>query len=144
MVYDIGCAYKPKECIVLKSGESFKHKFYSELDDRYNYKLRIRGEVAIPYVNRTESVYPLYFRKLEDSLVKIKDEYALRFDEINKIKERSCYYMCRCDSKVAAGAKGEFSVKYRKTGGAANLKITFEILANISRLYYRVLESGRA
>ena len=79
---------------ILGAGERLKEKIDFNFNPRFSYKLRVRGEVNIPYETRTESIYPIYFRKLEDSLIKTNNEYTLEFNDINYAHERSATVSC--------------------------------------------------
>lgn len=79
--------------IILEMGETLKENIDFKANPRYTYKLRVRGEANIPYEHRTEDLYPIYFRKLEDSLINTSDGYSLEFNERNYAHERSAYYM---------------------------------------------------
>lgn len=120
--------------IILGSGETLKENIRSELDSRYSYKLRIRGEVNIPYHHRTESTYPIYFRKLEDSLVKTNDGYLLEFNEINCAHERSAYYMLTAELNI--DREYELVVKSKANKINNNFKVTAEIYYGEKRTRY--------
>lgn len=117
LVYDK--AYK--EVKTVTAGESLQETVTDCLDTRYRYKVRLRGEVGIPFNHRTEAIFPIYLRKIDDSLIKENEECILYFDESNYEYERSCYQMVRGDFAVdkpytlsvsakAKGIKGLFSV----------------------------------
>ena len=69
MPYTIAYREKYKKEKTLANSERFSTFIPHAIDERYAYKLRIRGGVAIPYSHRTEDTYPLYFRKIDDSLI---------------------------------------------------------------------------
>lgn len=122
--------------VEMSKGEALGIKISAPLDRRYAYKLRVRGEVAIPFDHRTEAIFPVYFRKLEDSLVKSGDAYALSFNDDNLEYERSCYQMVRAD--FAVGAEYLLSVKGRVAGEAEKFALSLEVYYGDShtRYYY--------
>ena len=93
--------------ITIKPGGKFVEEFKGPFDERYLYKVRIKGELDIPCTNRVEEIYPVYLRKLDDSLVFDGKEYFLTLNESNYEYERSCYYMCRAD--FISGTEYNFS-----------------------------------
>ena len=96
LIYDK--AYAQKQ--TLPAGGVLKETVAQPLDTRYRYKVRLRSEVGIPFNHRTEASFPVYFRKIDDSLLQTDGEYALCFDKSNLEHERSCYQMVRGDFKV--------------------------------------------
>ena len=120
--------------IILGMGETLKEKIDFNFNPRFSYKLRIRGEVNIPYETRTESVYPIYFRKLEDSLVKTNEGYSLEFNEINIAHERSVYYMLT--DELNADKEYELVVKSKAKGINNNFKVTAEVYYGEKRTRY--------
>lgn len=136
MAYKIVASKKYEESVIVEAGKIFKDNIAFNFDNRYNYKLRIRGEVNIPYQNRTEDLYPIYFRKLEDSLVKNGASYTLVFNETNAAYERSCYYMITDISEIDKGYN--LSVKVKAQGTEKNFKISAEVYYGDkrSRYYY--------
>ena len=55
MMYEIAASKKYDESVVIEAGKSFKDNISFDFNDRYNYKLRIRGEVNIPYSRATST-----------------------------------------------------------------------------------------
>ena len=135
-MYDVISSKKFDTPIILKPSESLKENLTFARDLRYSYKLRVRGEVNIPYQHRTEDIFPIYFRKIEDSLVKFGDEYALAFNQINLVHERSCY--CMVTDVLEVDKKYDFSAKVKACGADNNFKITAEVYygEKHSRYYY--------
>lgn len=120
----------------MRKGEALEIKVSAPTDRRYSYKLRVRGEVAIPFNHRTEALFPVYFRKLEDSLVKTEEGYALSFNADNFEHERSCYQMVRADFEP--GREYILSVKGRLHGAAESFTLSLEVYYGDShtRYYY--------
>lgn len=118
---------------VLGVGQTLTETVNQKLDDRYNYKVRLRGEVGIPYEHRTEDKYPIYFRKIDDSLC-FDGEYTLEFSLFNQVRERSCYNMVFADVKV--GESYDFSVRYKAKGIKDNFKVSAEIYYGKRRTRY--------
>ncbi|MBO5068666.1 MAG: hypothetical protein J6C62_09785 [Clostridia bacterium] len=66
---------------VITPGQTYTEKVDVQLDKRYNYKLRLRG-VGIPYTHRTETDYPIYFRKIEDHFCRLETHTRLNLTTI--------------------------------------------------------------
>lgn len=118
-------------------GKSLAVTLPDGLDDRYNYKLRVRGEVGIPFTDRTEATYPKYFRRLDDSLKEIDGGYALAFGAFNECHERSCYQLIRGIDKGEAS----FSLGYL-AHGIGEITVSLEIYygEQRTRYYYDVAD----
>lgn len=114
MVYDLVLNKEYSQVQKIGVGKTYVENLSFSPDKRYNYKLRLKGEVALPFMDRTEDIYPAYFRKLEDSLINRNGEYTLEFNSVNLSYERSCYNMCRGNFKV--GVPYDFSIKYMAQG----------------------------
>lgn len=136
MLYQIISSKKYDNLKTIKIGESITENLKTELDSRYNYKLRIRGQVGVPYVYRTEGAFPMYYRKLEDSLTLEKDEYVLNFDETNQVYERSLYYMLT--DELAVNVPYEFKLNAKAKGINGNFKASIEVYygEKKTRYYY--------
>ena len=119
---------------ILGIGETLNQEIKFDPNPRFSYKLRIRGEVDIPYETRTEDLYPIYFRKLEDSLQKINGEYTLEFDEINYAHERSAYYMLT--DNLNCKENYSFNIRAKANGIKDNLKVTIEVYYGEKRTRY--------
>lgn len=130
-------AYKKKYKVEksLASGESFSALIKERLDTRYRYKIRIRGGVNIPYADRTEDRYPLYFRKIDDSLIWHQDGYTLEFNSRNQAYERSCYTMIRDEFK-----EGDYTLSFLSKAQGINNNVTVQAEVyygeSHSRYYY--------
>ncbi len=120
----------------LPAGGVLKETVAQPLDTRYRYKVRLRGEVGIPFNHRTEATFPVYFRKIDDSLLQTDGEYALCFNKSNLEHERSCYQMVRGDFKV--GEAYTLGVTAKATGIKENFALTAEVYygASKTRYYY--------
>lgn len=118
----------------LSAGGSLQEKVEKQLDNRYRYKVRLRGEVGIPFNHRTEATFPVYFRKLDDSLSETGGEYALSFEESNLEYERSCYQMVRGDFKV--NETYTFGVTAKISGAKDNFALTAEVYYGDSKTRY--------
>jgi len=133
-------AYKKEyaEILRLSGGEALCDTLHGTIDPSLRYKLRVRGEVAIPDNHRTESVYPLYFRKIDESLKEIDGEYALSLDGSNLEYERSAYQMIR---GVPRG-RLDFSVKYRREGKLGEIRASIEVYYGQpnTRYYYETAD----
>lgn len=136
MVYQKVYSKEYKNAKTLSKGLCETEFLDCALDARYLYKIRLKGEIAIPYTNRVEEIYPVYLRKLEDSLSFDGTEYKLVFGDFNFEKERSCYYMCR--SKFEINKPYNFSVKYKASGVDSDLTVTLEVYygKQKTRYYY--------
>lgn len=134
MTYDKVFSKKFNNPLILNIGKTLKENVFFEFNPEYSYKLRIRGEVNIPYEHRTESVYPVYFRKLEDSLIKTNEGYSLEFNEHNFAYERSCYYMLTDELDI--DKEYELLVKAKANGIADNFKVTAEVYYGEKRTGY--------
>lgn len=121
-------------------GASLTETFSGAYDSRYAYKIRLRGEVGIPYLNRTEHTYPIYFRKLDDSLISDGTEYFLNFNKINECYERSAYCMCRGAFKV--GKAYRFALRYKAADVKENLSVSLEVYygGQKTRYYYETAD----
>ena len=120
----------------LTVGETLKIDVKQPLDRRYAYKLRVRGEVAIPFNHRTEAIFPVYFRKLDDSLVRENDKYLLSFNADNLEYERSCYQMVR--GELESGREYVLSVAAKVNGTGESFTLSLEAYYGDShtRYYY--------
>ena len=125
MVYDIAFREELEKTEELKGDGKYTFFIKEKLNERYNYKIRLKGELSIPYTNRVEEIYPVYLRKLEDSLKKTGQEYALTFGDFNYEYERSCYNMCRAN--FVLNARYNFSVRYKGTKLNNNFKVSLEV-----------------
>lgn len=125
MLYQIAYSKKYDKKESLQPGESFRENIAFETNERFNYKLRVRGGVGINYLHRTEEAYPRYFRKLEDSLTFLNGEYVLNFNKDNQVHERSAYYMIKNDLKVGEPYQFNFTAKIK--GVDNNFKVTLEV-----------------
>jgi len=136
MVYGIAFSKKLSDVYTLNKGETFAFNIDGEFEERYNYKLRLIGEVGIPFSDRTEDVYPLYFRKIEDSLSFANGEYLLNFSDYNLCYERSCYHLAR--PNVKKGDSGLFSVRYKNYSDNQNIVVSMEVFYGkpFTRYYY--------
>ncbi len=136
MLYNIIKSKKYDKLIKIRPGEKFVEKLKGPFDERYLYKVRLKGELGIPYTNRVEEIFPVYLRKLDDSLTFDGKEHFLTLSESNYEHERSCYYMCRAD--FISGAEYNFSLTYKANNVDNNLKLSLEIYygENKSRYYY--------
>ena len=119
---------------ILGIGDTLRHKINFEINPRFSYKLRIRGEVNIPYETRTEDLYPIYFRKLEDSLIKNTNGYSLEFNEINYAHERSAYYMLTDELDI--NKEYSLNIKVKAKGIQENFKVTAEVYYGEKRTRY--------
>ncbi len=120
----------------LKPGEAITISFDGALDGRYNYKLNLVGQSCIPTARRTEDVFAVYYRKLDDSLINVNGSYALLFNEENRVFERSCYLLIK--DGLLPHKKYDFGIKYKACGISGNFKLTLEIYYGDknSRYYY--------
>lgn len=135
-MYDIVYSKKYDKPIILKPGERLEDNLSFCHDLRYSYKLRVRGDVNVPYQHRTEDLFPIYFRKIEDSLIKDGDSYALSFSKFNLVYERSCY--CMVTDITDYSKDYDFTVNAKASGTDNNFKITAEVYygKKHSRYYY--------
>ncbi len=108
----------------LCAGESLSVSFDGVINRDYNYKLGVVGQVSVPEERRFEDVFAVYYRKLDDSLIKTSDGYALSFDEENFCHERTCYLMVKDGLK--AGESYDFGICYKANGVKGNLKLSIE------------------
>lgn len=136
MIYEKVFAKEFTDPIILGIGETLKENITFNPNPRYAYKLRIRGEVNIPYEHRTEDLYPKYFRKIEDSLVNVNGEYAIEFNKHNFAHERSAYYMLT--DELEKNKEYKFVVKSKASGVSDNFKVTAEVYygEKHTRYYY--------
>lgn len=134
MLYQIAYKKEYEQKQTIKVGESFTEKIKWQPDSRYNYKIRVRGQVGVPYVRRTEGAFPMYYRKLEDSLTLENGDYVLNFDKTNQVYERSLYYMLTDD--LAVGASYEFKLNLKAKGIQNNFKATIEVYYGEKRTRY--------
>lgn len=104
-------------------GQSTSYVFNSIFSSRYNYKLRLVGETDVPYYLRTEDVFAIFYRKLDDSLVSYCGEYVLKFNEENFCKTRVAYQMIR---SVIPHKYYTFGVK-AKIKEVANFRVSLEV-----------------
>ncbi len=123
--YEIAKSLKFNELLNLKPSEKTTFKFDGKLNGRYNYKLSLVGESCIPLSRRTEDVFAVYYRKLDDSLVKTDNGYLLTFSNENKVHERSCYLMIKDGLKV--GVPYNFGVNYKANGIKNDFKLSIEV-----------------
>ena len=130
-------AYKKKYNAekILKPNESFSALIKKKLELRYSYKIRVRGGVNIPYSDRTEDRYPLYFRKIDDSLLCGEGGVTLEFYGRNETYERSCYAMVRGEFEEGAYT---FSFLSKAQGVKENVTVEAEVYYGEShtRYYY--------
>ncbi len=134
MLYQIAYSKKYDNLHTIKIGETVTETIKADLDPRYNYKLRVRGQVAVPYVRRTEGAFPMYYRKLEDSLTLENGEYVLNFNKTNQVYERSLYYMLT--DELAVGVPYEFKVNLKAKGIKNNFKASVEVYYGQKRTRY--------
>lgn len=136
MTYKLVYDKKYEEIQTLPAGGCLQEKVNQKLDSRYHYKVRLRSEVGIPFTHRTEETFPIYFRKIEDSLVEVDEEYALSFDGSNLECERSCYQMVRGAFRV--GEAHAFSVSAKVKGANGDFTVTAEVYygEQKTRYYY--------
>ncbi len=125
MLYQIAYSKKYNKKETLNPGESFTENILFDVNERFNYKLRVRGGVGINYLHRTEDAYPRYFRKLEDSLVSLNNEYVLTFNKDNQVYERTAYYMIK--DQLEVGELYEFSFKAKAKGVNDNFNVMLEV-----------------
>lgn len=125
-----------KNIKTIQHGESLFEIADCKLDTSLKYKLRVRGEVAIPDNHRTEGIYPFYFRKIDESLISVGEEYVLSFDSSNKEHERTAYQMLRGDFQK--GKSAEFSLKYKLNGTFKKFFVSLEVYygEQKTRYYY--------
>ena len=121
MPFTIAYKKKYKAEKTLTSGERFSAFIKKRLDSRYCYKIRVRGGVNIPYADRTEDRYPLYFRKIDDSLIWTQDGYTLEFNDRNRVYERSCYAMLRGEFE-----EGLYSLSFLSKAQGINNNVTVQ------------------
>ncbi len=131
-------SYKKHPC--LEPGEKLTLFFGGEFDMRYSYKLNLAGESCIPQERRTEDVFAVYYRKLDDSLVNKGSSYALSFNKENCVHERSAYLLIK--NGLEKNKKYNFSVKYKAWGITENFRLTLEIYygEKNSRYYYETAD----
>lgn len=137
MLYQIVSSKKYQDIISLNVSETFSDNIKFAPDYRYSYKLRFRGEVSVPYGNRTETTYPKYFRKLDDSLSLTNGQYTLEFNDGNLCYERSCYYMLKDELEI--DKEYTFSITAKATGIKDNFKVSAEVYygEKFTRYYYQ-------
>lgn len=134
MLYQIAFSKKFQSLQTLEIGKAFSQEIKFDLDKRYNYKLRVRGQVGVPYIHRTEGAYPKYFRKLEDSLSLENGEYVLNFNKHNQVFERSLYYMLNDD--LAVNTPYVFKLNAKASGIDNNFKASVEVYYGEKRTRY--------
>ncbi len=110
--------------------------FDGKLALHYNYKLNFVGQTCLPLSRRTEEVFAVYYRKLDDSLLKSNNGYILTFNDENKVYERSCYLMIKEGFEI--DKIYNFGVKYKASGIKNNFKLSIEIFygKKNTRYYY--------
>ncbi len=135
-VYDIASKINFSQVKKLKPGENITFNFKNKLNKRYSYKLSLVSETDLPIFKRFEDVFAVYYRHIDDSLVKIADRYALCFNKENQVHERSCYYMVK--DNLPLNVSFDFGVEYKARGINDNFKVTAEVYfgEKNTRYYY--------
>ena len=136
MLYQIAYKKSYEDVQVITPGQTYTEKVDVQLDKRYNYKLRLRGGVGIPYTHRTETDYPIYFRKIEDSLLPSGNTYTLEFNDDNLCYKRTVY--TRITDNLKTGVPYEFTLKAKANGIKDNFKVYIDAFYGAKRTrYYR-------
>ncbi len=119
----------------IRAGEGITLSFDGELDARYCYKLGLVAQSAVPIERRTESMFSVYYRRLDDSLARRDEGYTLLFNEENRAHERTCYLMIK--DGILPNKKYRFGMRYRGSGIGDSLKLTLELYyGNKATRYY--------
>lgn len=137
-MYDIVWKKKFKNTESFDCGDKLSFSFKA-LNKRYGYKIRVKGEVGVPKFDRTEDRFPLYYRKLEDSLVKYDEGYALEFSSYNYNYERSCYSMVR---GIEKDTPYTFSYRYKAENKKGKIRLSLEFYygEDKTRYYYETAD----
>lgn len=139
------------EVIKLTKGQLYTLDLDGNVDLNYNYKLRVKGEIDVPLYTRTEEEFPLFYRRLKDSVKLNGEEEVLVFSSFNYAHERSAYCMIREEFPV--GEKGVFSFHLKNQVISGNFSIRLEVYygEKKTRYYYEecdesyefVIENGK-
>lgn len=125
--------FEQKETIEIGQRKDFV--FSDKVDLKNNYVLNVVGEVALDYIYRYEGLLPIFYRKLDNSILFLDGEKVLLFNKRNQTKERIAHALIKegLDSK-----KFRLSIKAK----ISDLKEDFTITAYVyygapnSRYYY--------
>ncbi len=133
-LYNISASTRLGEDFFLTQGKSVTVNFPNKLNLRYDYTLRLVGEVDFDYRRRTERVWPIYFRKLDDSVIKTQEGRALVYNKENEVRERTCYVMIRDGFEI--GETYELSVKAKIEGLKEKFTLSAEVYYGESKTRY--------
>ncbi|MBO7345731.1 MAG: hypothetical protein J6U92_07335, partial [Clostridia bacterium] len=136
MLYSIKNKHTEKEKKKLVNGQIYTLNIEGNVDLSYNYKIRVKGEIDVPLYKRTEEVFPLYYRRLKDSIRTSADKQTLVFSDFNFCHERSAYCMIRENFPI--NKKGVFSFRLKNQIKSGNFSVSLEVYygENKTRYYY--------
>ena len=135
----------------LSKGQGYTVNLEDGVDLQYNYKLRVKGEIDVPLYTRTEEVFPLYYRRLKDSVQLNEGEEALVFSSFNYAYERSAYCMIREEFPVGQQGIFFFHLLNKIHGGNFFVRLEVYYGEKKTRYYYEecdesydfVIENGQ-
>lgn len=139
-LYNIKYKHTEKDKRKLSNGQIYNLKISSEFDLQYNYKIRVKGEIDVPLYTRTEEVFPLYYRRLKDSVKENGHKETLVFSDFNFCHERSAYCMIR--KNFPLNQKGVFSFNFDNIIKSGSLTVSLEVYygENKTRYYYETCD----
>ena len=125
-----------KEKIKLTNGQVYTLNIEGNIDLKYNYKLRVKGGIDVPLYTRTEEVFPLYYRRLKDSVKTSDGKETLVFSDFNFCYERSAYCMIR--DNFPLNKKGIFSLDLKNQLQSGQFLVSLEVYygEHKTRYYY--------
>lgn len=135
-LYSIKHKHTEKEKKRLSIGQIYSVNLSDDIDLTYNYKIRVKGEIDVPLYTRTEETFPLYYRRLKDSVKENGNKETLVFSDFNFCHERSAYCMIRKDFPI--NEKGVFSFKLNGNIKSGEFTVSLEIFygEKKTRYYY--------